>query len=324
MGSYSGPGMSQEDIWNQGRSDWQNQNYQTNNFNNWQSTGFDPNNPFGTTYRDTRNSLTDPFMMTPDMMDKERYRSWDEGRFRDFLDPSSGLRNISISGIPGMGDITTGINDGRKYMRMDQVPGQAATWGSAAGGGGPNAAGGVPGPYEGGQYTAPDAWGGYEFDVSQLDPNKAIESWEPYMAEQREKGFAEAGNRMGQSGMVSSTPYAEALGGVARKSTDDMGRLAAEYQYRAQESMAQRDLERQMAEQGAGLQAWGQQGDWQSQGQLADLAREFGGWQTQGGWQQQANQNQADRDLSQWQTNQYNNQNQQNMMMQMLGSFMGG
>ena len=312
--SFYGGGGTQEQRYNQGQAA-ASQGFGPSQY---QSAGFDPQNPFGTTYQST-NALQPDFQMTPQMIDNQAFDRWNSDPFRDFLSP--GLRDISMTGGP-MGNMDVFMQNGTKNIQMGQ--GNRHWAANAAGPGGPGGSPDVPGAYEGGQYQPQSPWGGYEFDVSELDPNKAIRSWEPYMAEQRERGFAEAGQRMGQSGMTASTPYAEALGGVARKSTDDLGRIAAEYQYRAQESMAQRDLQRQMAEQGAGLSAWGQQGNWGHQGQLADLARDFGAWQTEGGWQQQANQNQANRDLSQWQTQQQMDQNNQNMMMAMMGQFMGG
>ena len=302
MGSYYGG--TQQDQWNQGQWELQQQRGPGSQ-SIYSAGGFDPNNPFGTTYTSS-NSLSDPFMMTPQMREAEQarmgdaaYNTWYNSDTRDFLDPSSMLRGINIGGTPFL---TT--QAGTRTINPDAMQGMFGTSG---------ASGGVPAGYEGTAYQAPGEWGGYEFDVSQLDPNKAIEAWEPYMEEQRGQGFAEAANRMGQSGMNASTPYSEALGGVARKSADDTARIAAEYQYRAQESMAQRDLQRQMAEQQAGLQAWGTQGGWQHQGQMGDQAQDFGAWQQEGNWQMEDN----------WQ-NAQNQQQQQNMMMQMLGSFMGG
>lgn len=286
---YGGGGMSQEQNWMAG----QQQNAQNAGQSFYQPGGFDPKNPFGTTYM-SNNPLQPNFEMTPGMQDNQAFNRWNDDPFRDFLSP--GLRNISM---PGSNNPLVWMDNGTKYIDPSQMSGMFGSQG-----------GGVPGQYQGsGPIETPEKWGGYTFDVSQLDPNKAIESWEPYMAEQREAGFAEAGKRMGQSGMAMSTPYAEALGGVARKSTDDLARIAAEYQYRAQESMAQRDLQRQMAEQQASLGSWGTHGGWQQQGQMFDKAQDFGGWQQHGNWQMQ--QNAMDQ------------QNQQNMMMALMSSFMG-
>jgi hypothetical protein len=118
-------------------------------------------------------------------------------------------------------------------------------------------------------YTAPEEYTPYEFETAgMVDPSGVMKSMDPYFQEQRERGFAEAAARMGPSsrGMTASTPYSEALGGVARRSSEDINRIAAEYQYKAAEEAAARQLQQQLAQQ----------------------QEKFGAWQTGAGMQQQA------------------------------------
>jgi hypothetical protein len=180
--------------------------------------------------------------------------------------------------------------------------------------------GGTPGPEWG--YQSPAAWGGCEFQDNTLDPREAMAAWEPWAEEQRTLGFNEAANRAGRgaTGFKMSTPYVEALGNVSRRSAEDMGRIGAEYQFRAAQENARNQLQRQMAEQAAGLSAWGTQGGWEHQGGMGEQAFNLDKWKASEGMGLERDRMAMQRDLAQAGLD----QNQQQMMMQMMMQMMGG
>jgi len=98
----------------------------------------------------------------------------------------------------------------------------------------------------------------YETIGSGIDPSGVIDAQEYKLQEAMQGDFAQAGGRLGQSGMAMSTPYANALGEASRKASQDRNAITMQYQYDAAQQQAARDLQQQM--------------------QAAQL--DFGGWQT--------------------------------------------
>ena len=105
-----------------------------------------------------------------------------------------------------------------------------------------------------------------------------------------------------------------------RRSAEDLGRIGAEYEFRSASENARNQLQRQMAEQQAGLSAWGTQGGWAQQGGLGEQAFNLDKWRTGEGMGLERDRMSMQRDLAQAGLD----QNQQQMMMQMMMSMMGG
>ena len=235
----------------------------------------------------------------------------------------------------------------------------------------------MPNQFQGGNYQVGNQWGQGQYGFSdptlqagfqgqapdsRLDPSRAIAATVPLLQEQRDKGFADAAARAGQSGFSMSTPYMQALGGVERQSLQDLDKITQQYQYdaakyaadqsmAAQQNALNRSLqgygihsgqahEGQLADLGREFDAWRNYQNLAMQGQLANQAQNFGAWQQQGNWQNDANAAAQDawrfgqgQDFSAWQQgNQYANQdywNQVNQwglpveMMQMIAAGFG-
>jgi len=160
-------------------------------------------------------------------------------------------------------------------------------------------------PWEGGgEYEAPAPWEQMMIDPGQMiDTGAVVESFRPRMQEEIARGFAEAGNRAGQSGFAMSTPYMERLGGVERKATNDMNNILAQYGYGAAEAQAARQMQAAQANAANNLAAWQTGGQWQHEHGLADLNNQFGAWQAENNW------------------NQNNQQFMQSLMAQLMSQF---
>ena len=209
----------------------------------------------------------------------------------------------------------------------------------------------------GGGGTQPEPWsqvnvnapGGYtpgSIDPRTTATQDAINAQLPWIQEQQDIGFADAAQRAGQSGFAMSTPYMEALGGVARQASNDTQAMAQQFLFQAEESARQRELQAAMQEEANRFGAWQQQGNWDLNSQLANAGNSLNAWQTQGGWGQQGQdrdlqawmmqnqlgmqnaQGQNDWNLASWQSqqqqNMMNQQNQQQLMMQLLGMYGSG
>lgn len=252
------------------------------------------------------------------------------------FNPSSGKMQL-YSGVPWQQQQQNSILD-MMMSRMGQPYGNGQF--QAQGSGGPNYTKPpewqVPGSYQGGNYQAGAGYSGAKYQPvqgwdpsgisdtlaqgyqgyapgSSLDPQSVINASLPALDEARQQGFAGAGARAGQSGFAMSTPYMEALGGVERKTQNDLAQLTQGMLYDAAKFKAEQDLAAQQAALDRSLSGWGtkagldtqgqlsdlarefdawrQSGQWSHEGQLADLARQFGAWQQEGDWQNLANQN---------------------------------
>ena len=182
-----------------------------------------------------------------------------------------------------------------------------------------------------------------------VDPMQVVESGLPWIQEQMNSAFADAGARFGRGGMLASSPYMETLGGVARKASDDIASLYWQTMLQAAESQAAREfqaqqsaLEReygawaqqgnwqqaqQLADMANSLSAWAQQGNWSNASQLAQIANSLSAWATQGGWQNQQQlqdmQNQFSAWLAEGNWQQEANAQQQQGIIQMMQMMMG-
>ena len=131
-------------------------------------------------------------------------------------------------------------------------------------------------------------------------PGAAIEAAKPAITEQMNNNFAAAGQKFGNAGMGTSTPYAQALGGAARGASNDFASLAANLQYDAANQAANRQLQAygleggwNQADRDRAMQGLVQQGNWNEQGMnrgldwnianLQDATQRFG---LEGGWNQ--------------------------------------
>jgi hypothetical protein len=218
------------------------------------------------------------------------------GNFK-YLDPETGMTTYSMGALDPL------LN---KFGGGGQGQYTAQTYN---GGGG----GAVP------QVTPGAGYGGFDYDTigSGIDPGAVIAAQEYKLQDAMQADFAQAGGRLGQSGMAMSTPYANSLGQASRQASQDRNAITMQYQYDAAQQQAARDLAQQQ--------------------QAASL--DFGGWQTgyQGGLQSQiANQNAwlgnqgIQSQIGMFNTGQqnqagmYNNQNQNSMQQQILAQILGG
>lgn len=88
-----------------------------------------------------------------------------------------------------------------------------------------------------------------------VDTSAAIRAALPGIQEQQTKSFGEAAKRFGQTGMLASQPYMEALGNVSRKSSNDIASLIENLVYQAGEQYANRQLQAGEGYAGRQLQA---------------------------------------------------------------------
>ena len=160
-----------------------------------------------------------------------------------------------------------------------------------------------------------------------VDTNAAIAAAMPGIYEQQDIGFANAANRAGQSGMAMSTPYAQALGEVSRKSANDIAALTESYKYNASEAFAERAMQEQLQERQLLEQAWAQQQQLNQAAQMANQQAGLQAWQGQNQWNQNqwGNQNQLGMEnyWNQQDLNSQNQMNQQQLYAQMMSQIMG-
>ena len=318
----------------------------------WEIGGFDPTNPFGTTLY---NPAGGSFQITDQMRQEhqtdltEQYQRWLAEN--QWMNPG-GFRGIEINGqsFAGMD------SSGNLFFNPNVMGGM---FGQTSGGsGGVGVGGGVSGynftdypefqEYDaaGNAVGMVDPYQVQDFAQSIVNTNAAIAAAMPGIYEQQDIGFANAANRMGQSGMAMSTPYAESLGGVARKSANDIASLTEAYKYNASEAFAERAMQEQLQERALAEQAWAQQQQLNQAAQIANQQAAFQAWnaQNQYGQNQWQNQNtlgmedywnQQDYGLQQQQLQQQQQQLQQqqqmaqqgaltDMMAQIFGQIQGG
>lgn len=162
--------------------------------------------------------------------------------------------------------------------------------------------------FQGGQMTAPGAYGGGDWSSPyDLSTEEVIESYRPMMQNEIDQGFAQAGNRLGASGFAMSTPYAQTLGQVSDLATAKMNNQALQYGYDASKFDRDQALARQMAQNAEGFNAWQQGGNWDMQAQSGNMNNAMQQWMMENQIGLQNNQGQ----------NQYG-QSQQQMLMALL------
>lgn len=249
-----------------------------------------PENWAGRSYADASNTMSN---VTPDMM-----HDMMTGMFSQ---PGSGGSAPSFNGF---NPVSAG-----PY----QSPGQYQSPGSFQGY--------TAGDFNGPQVSAPGAWGGYDIntpggwtprdiDVNTTATQDAINAQLPWIEEQRDLGFADAGARAGQSGFAMSTPYMESLGGVARQASNDTQAMAEQFLFQAEESARQREIQAEMQQLELEKQAWQQQGNWDMAAQVTEAQNSLASWQTQGGWDMAAQLGNQQTSLGAYQTQQQvNSQN---------------
>ncbi len=227
---------------------------------------FDPLNPHGVTYRGPDGRRVEINDRTKNDWD---YGTWDADPFRDFVNKERRIRDISIGGNQALsardGHVQFGNLGGLFGRNMgdsslaDYEIGGAPAW----------------------SYTAPAGWGGYQFDVTAIDPKKAMEAQVPWFKEQLGDALAQVTSDTAPAmrGFVGDTGYQARMSNEGRRWNEDFQRVAQEMALQAEMANARNQLERQMAEQDASLQAWATQGGW---GHEAELARNSYGADTWG------------------------------------------
>ena len=166
--------------------------------------------------------------------------------------------------------------------------------------------------FQGGQMTAPEAYGGGDWSSPfGLSTEEVIESYRPQMQNEIDQGFAQAGNRLGASGFAISTPYAQKLGQVSDLATSKMNNMALQYGYDAAKFDRDQALARQMAQNQEGFAGWQQGGNWDMQAQQGNMNNAMQQWMMQQQIGLENNQGQ----------NAYNNQ-QQDWLAMLLGGLL--
>ena len=174
-----------------------------------------------------------------------------------------------------------------------------------------------PSAFEGGQMQAPGAYGGGDWDVPKnvVNVHDVIQSYRPQMEAEIGAGFAQAGNRLGQSGFAMSTPYAQKLGEVEDLARNKMNQRGLEYEYNAGQFDAGNQMQAMMGKNAEQLAAWQQSGNWDMASQAQNLQNQMQQWMAQNQWGFQDNQGQ-----NQW--NQQQQQSQQSFLANLLGGLL--
>jgi hypothetical protein len=167
--------------------------------------------------------------------------------------------------------------------------------------------------YQGNPINAPMGYGGGNWGRPEdLSAAEVIEAYRPTMEANIGEGFAEAGNRLGQSGFAMSTPYAQELGDVERLARAQMNQRGLEFTYDATKFDRGQEMQRQMAQNAEMFGGWQQHGNWDMAAQGQNEQNAFNEWMATNQWGFQDNQGQ-----NQW--NQQNQYNQQQMLMNLMG-----
>ena len=226
---------------------------------------------------------------------------------------TAGGVQIGGSNPYGSGAITwTDPITGMKSINPDAIKKLLASFGGGGGGGYESY---TPSEYGGAPITAPEAYGGGDWDVAKnvVNVHDVIESYRPTMEAEIAAGFANAGNRLGQSGFAMSTPYAGKLGEVEALARAKMNQRGLEFEYDAGKFDAGNQMATMMAKNAEALRAWETSGGWDMGAQSQNAQNAFNQWMAQNQWGFQDNQGQ-----NAW------NQNQQNQQQQWLAALLGG
>lgn len=290
----------------------------------WQQAAFDPTNPFGQTMY---NPAGQAFQITPEMVQREgqygqeRGDAWLAGH--GWVSPGS-YRGIEIGGQQVVGR----DSEGNLTFNFNPLMGM---FGNQSGGSG-NVSGydftDMPAftPYTPGEIPQVGPYEVSDFAQNIVDTNAVINAALPGIYEQQDIGFANAAARAGQSGMAMSTPYTEALGGVARKSANDIAALTEAYRYNASEALADRRMQEELQQRELEQAAWEAQQQMNMQAQMANQQNMFNAWnaQNQYGLESWLAQNQLGMQdyWSQQDLNQQNQQSQQELQAQIMAQMM--
>ena len=239
-----------------------------------------------------------------------------------WFDPQTGQSSNQsgdvLSGYYGNSNAIRSTNPqtGESYVNIPMMIGMFG--GSYGSGGGAEYQAYDPTAFAGGQINAPGAYGGGDWNTSgMVDPSAVIDAYRPTMQANIDQGFAEAGNRLGQSGFGMSTAYANALGNVERLARAQMNQRGLEYSYNAAEAERAREQQAMMARNAETFGAWQQAGDWDIGAQGMNAQNAYNQWLAENQWGFQGNQQQN-------QFNQQQSMNDQMMQQQMLASLLGG
>lgn len=217
---------------------------------------------------------------------------------------------------------------GMQAVDPNALKGLLAGFGFGSGGGASSDAAYVPynvTPFSGASVSTPDPYGGGDWGRPEaLSAAEVIESYRPTMENEIAQGFAEAGNRLGQSGFGMSTAYATALGDVERLARAQMNQRALEYGYDATKFDREQEMQRQMAQNAEKFGAWQTHGGWGMQAGLANAGNALQQWALQNQLGMQGNQIQNQFQLQQQQMDFQNQLAQQNQQNALLSSLLGG
>lgn len=294
------------------------ESYQNTTPYNYTAAPFDPHNPFGTTYI---NPITgESYAMTPDMMNTEQWRqtsAYDEALAEHgWLNPG-GYKGINIGGQ----SFASMDPQGNIVFNPNAMSGM---FGSQGKGGGYNFTD-YPEftPYTPGEIPQVGPYEVSDFAQNIVDTNAVINAALPGIYEQQEKGFANAAMRAGQSGMAMSTPYAEALGEVSRKSGLDIAALTEQYRYGASEALAERRMQEELQQRALQEAAWEAQNQMNMQAQMMNQQNQFGAWQAGNEWNQDQWLNENTLGMQNSQFQQQQQALNQQMMAQIMAQIMG-
>ena len=287
---YRNPNMGQNTLGNYDPNQNVNANSQYNQWMQGQQPAWMQNNQFFDPNNPGMNSYWNPYT----------------GQMSQNYQPGAGFS--SGMNAPFAGAFAWTDNMGNRMVDPNALMGQFG----GQGGGGYNKFQATD--YQGNPMNAPGAYGGGDWDVARNVTNvhDVIESYRPTMEANIGEGFAEAGNRLGQSGFAMSTPYAQELGDVERLARDQMNQRGLEYQYNAGQFDASNEMAAMMGQNAENFNAWQQSGNWDMDAQGQNAQNDFNQWMAQNQWGFQDNQGQ-----NQW--NQNNQYNQQQMLMSLMG-----
>jgi len=280
----------------------------------WQAGGFDPTNPFGTTYYQPG---SDPFQMTPQL---QHYQDMQQQNWGQDLRADEN-RSIAEQGWMAPGQYR-GINiNGQNFASMNRSGDRNFNFdmfgfgGDVGGGYAGSAWGGGP-AYGGSNVTAPGEHVVSDYGQSMVDVTDLIDAESRLSDTRRADAWADAAGRFGQSGMVASTPYMNQLADVAAEEEARKDQIFGQLRYASGTDFANRQLQEEMQQRQLKEQAWATHGGWDMGAQMANAQNDLAAWQTQyggdfGAWQAQ---NQMGME---------NYWNQQQLQQQQLGGVMG-
>ena len=212
--------------------------------------------------------------------------------FGDYYQNSGG---VDPTAGPGDGDGSGG--DPSQQDRMDAMNAwmeelMGKGWRSKMGGADIE----VPEKYEAEPRWTPEDAG---IGEAQIDPMAVINAAKPGLLEQMNRGFASAAMKQGGTGALMGSGYSKALGGVARKASDDLNKITMDTLFKSSENAADREQRSRQNALDRSFDAWG-----------TGSGRDQDAWQTHGDWEQ--NQGRWGRDM------------EMNMIQQLLSQFGGG